>query len=69
MKKEISKAIEFLSNHKIEAFELMGILVIPASDPQDLDTKVSNISKLLKQCGYTGSWRIDPYYYENHPED
>lgn len=64
---DISQAIEYLKKNGIESFELMGVLSIPVDSPEKLDYVVSRISKLLKECGYDKSWRVDPYYYErNH---
>ena len=60
------KAILYLKEHGIESFELMGVLVIPVSNPEELDIQASKISKLLKECGYDKSWSLDPYYYERH---
>ncbi len=63
---DINDAIQHLQENDIEAFELMGILVIPTDNPAELDVTVSKISKLLRAIGYEKSWRVDPYYYERH---
>ena len=60
----MERAIAYLKEHGIDSFELMGILTIPVESPEELDTTVSKLSKLLKECGYEKSWRVDPYYYE-----
>lgn len=62
----IERAIKYLKERGIESFELMGILTIPIDSPDKLDSFVSTVSKLLKECGYNKSWRVDPYYYERH---
>ncbi len=64
----IEKAIIFLKEKGIEAFELSGVLVIPVSSPNELDTIAKNIKRYLNECGYDKSWMLDPYYYEHHPE-
>lgn len=60
----IDKAIIFLKEHGIEAFENAGILVVPVSTPEEIYEKVSVIKNLLKEVGYEKSWQIDPYYYQ-----
>lgn len=62
----IDEAVAFLKERGIESFGLMGILTIPIKSAEHLDQVASDISKLLKECGYEKSWRIDPYFYERH---
>ena len=62
----IEKAIQYLKEHNIKSFELMGILVIPVDSPEHLDQTAKDIKRLLKECGYEKSWSLDPYYYERH---
>ncbi len=64
----MENAIQYLKENGIEAFELMGILVIPTDSPETLDIFVSKVKKLLQACGYEKSWRVDPYYYEREQE-
>ncbi len=62
----LQDAISYLKDNGIECFDLMNILIIPSESSEDLDVKVSKVTKLLSKCGYQGNWQIDPYYYENH---
>lgn len=62
----MEKAIAHLKAHGIESFELMNILTIPVDSPEEIEPMVSKLTKLLKECGYNKSWRVDPYYYEKH---
>ena len=59
----IDKAILYLKEKGIESFEQAGILVIPASSPEEIYELASTIRRYFKECGYEKSWRIDPYYY------
>ena len=65
----ITQAIDYLSKENIGSFELANVLVIPTEHIETLDVLTSRVAKLLKQCGYEGRWRIDPYYYDNHNND
>lgn len=60
----IEKAISYLSEHGIESFERMGILVIPVQSSEHLDQIAKDIKRLLESIGYNKSWSLDPYYYE-----
>ena len=64
----MERAIAYLKEQGIESFELMGILTVPVESPEELDSTVSKLSKLLKECGYNKSWRVDPYYYERRKD-
>lgn len=61
---DISKAIDALKQHNIEAFEGHGILVIPASKPEEIYPLAEKARRVFKEIGYDKSWRIDPYYFE-----
>jgi hypothetical protein len=61
----IDSAIIFLKERGIEAFERMGILVIPVRDVAGLDQTAKDMRRLLDECGYNKSWSLDPYY-ERH---
>ena len=63
---EFQKAIEYLKMKGVEAFVLMNILTIPVESVNQIEPMAGRIRKLLKDCGYQKSWRIDPYYYERH---
>ena len=60
----IEKAISYLNDNGITAFELSGVLTIPVSSPDDILPTVSKVKCLLKDVGYDKSWAVDPYYYE-----
>lgn len=62
----IDKAIIFLKEHGIEAFELTGILTIPVSSPEEIEPMVGKLKGLLNEIGFDKSWAVDPYYYEKH---
>lgn len=62
----MERAILYLKEHGIEAFEMMGILVIPVKSAEHLDDIAKQIRRLLDDVGYSKSWRLDPYYYERH---
>lgn len=62
----MERAILYLKEHGIEAFEMMGILVIPVKSAEHLDDIAKQIERLLRDVGYSKSWRLDPYYYERH---
>ena len=61
---DLEKAVEYLKSKNIEAFEGAGILVIPASSPEEIISIVSTVKKHLNEIGYEKSWQVDPYYYE-----
>ena len=61
---DILKAIEALKDVGIEAFEGHGILVIPASSPEDIYPMAEKARRVFKEMGYEKSWRIDPYYFD-----
>lgn len=63
---DIPKAIERLKEDGIEAFELMGILVIPCSSAEEIYTMAERARRIFKEIDYNKSWRVDPYYYERH---
>lgn len=65
----IEKAIIFLKEKGIEAFELSGVLVIPVSSPENLYSLAKQIKRYLVECGYEKSWMLDPYYYEHHKDN
>ena len=63
----IGKTIEALDKlYNIQAFEHMGILVIPCSSPDEIYELASNVRRIFKEIGYEKSWQIDPYYYERN---
>lgn len=61
---DILKAIDALKEVGIEAFEGHGILVIPASSPEDIYPMAEKARRVFKEIGYEKSWRIDPYYFD-----
>ena len=61
---DILKAIEALKDVGIEAFEGHGILVIPASSPEDIYPMAEKARRVFKEIGYEKSWRIDPYFFD-----
>lgn len=61
---DILKAIDALKEVGIEAFEGHGILVIPASSPEDIYPMAEKARRVFKEMGYEKSWRIDPYYFD-----
>lgn len=63
---DIGKAIEYLKENGIESFEGAGILVIPASNPEEIYDMASKVRRLFKEIGYEKSWQIDPYYIQRH---
>ena len=48
----MKKAIDYLKENGIEAFEGSGILVIPCSSPEDIYDLVGKVKNLLKDIGY-----------------
>lgn len=60
----MEKAIKYLKENGIEAFEGSGILIIPCTSPEEIYNLVYRVKTLLKDVGYEKSWQIDPYYYE-----
>lgn len=60
----IEEAIKHLKENGIEAFEGAGIVIIPASSPEEIYDLAGRVRKIFKECGYTKSWQIDPYYYD-----
>ena len=65
----MEKAIKYLKENGIEAFEGSGILVIPCSNPEEIYDMVGKVKNLLKDVGYEKSWQIDPYYYQRKRYD
>lgn len=61
---DIGKAIEALKEHNIESFDGHGILVIPASSPEDIYPMAEKARRIFKEIGFEKSWRIDPYYLD-----
>ena len=61
---DIGKAIEALKEHNIESFDGHGILVIPASSPEDIYPMAEKARRIFKEIGFEKSWRVDPYYYD-----
>ena len=61
---QMDKAVAYLKENGIESFEGAGILIIPASSPEEIYDLVSRVRRLFKQIGYEKSWQIDPYYYQ-----
>lgn len=59
----MEKAIKYLKQHDIVAFENAGILVVPVNSPEEIEGMVSKLKVLLKEVGYEKSWQVDPYYY------
>lgn len=68
MNNKFDMAIQYLESKGIKAFEIMNILTIPVSSPEEIEPIVSRVKSYLKECGYDKSWRIDPYYYDHHNE-
>ena len=62
----MEKAVKYLKENGIEAFEGSGILIIPCTSPEEIYDFVSKVKNLLKDIGYEKSWQIDPYYYERN---
>ena len=62
----IEEAANYLKSKGIDAVEGAGILVVPASSPEEIIDAAVRIKKLLDECGYHKSWIIDPYYYIHH---
>ena len=60
----IEEAISHLKTNGIEAFEGAGILIIPASKPEEIYDLAEKVRRLFKDVGYDKSWQINPYYYE-----
>ena len=60
---DIGVAIEHLSKSGIEAFDGHGILVMPASSPEDIYPLAEKARRIFKEIGFEKSCRIDPYYY------
>lgn len=65
----MEKAIKYLKENGIEAFEGSGILIIPCTSPEEIYNLVYRVKTLLKDVGYEKSWQIDPYYYERNRLD
>ena len=63
---DIANAVLYLKSKGIEAFEGSGILVVPASSPEEIYDLVHKVKRYFKECGYEKSWLIDPYYYQKH---
>lgn len=61
---DIGKAIDALKAIGIEAFEGAGILIIPASSPEEIFDLANRCRRLFKEIDYQKSWQIDPYYLE-----
>ena len=57
----IQDAIKFLEENNVHSFKLMNVLTIPVNSLEEMESCVSTVSRLLKQCKYSGSWRVDPY--------
>ena len=62
----MEKGMKYLKDNGIDSFELSGILVVPVSSPEEIETMVPRVKRLLKECGYEKSWAVDPYYYDKH---
>lgn len=61
---DIDRAILYLKNHGIDAFNQDSILVIPCSSPEEIYDMAGKARRLFKEIGYEKSWRIDPYYFD-----
>ena len=62
----VDKAILYLKENGIDAFEVDRILTIPVSKPEEIYDMASTVRRLFKEIGFDKSWRIDPYYIEHH---
>jgi hypothetical protein len=61
---DINGALLYLKNEGIEAFDLDNILVVPCESAEEIYNTAEKVRRLLKECGYEKSWRIDPYFFE-----
>lgn len=62
--KELAR--EALKDEGIEAFEKMGVIIIPVDSPEDIERMVRTVKNIFKRIDFQGSWQVDPYYYEKH---